>query len=416
MADTAFVARPYHRLWLLGQARDLLTFFGRHSLNPKGGFNTLDDAGQPLLSAPRGTGPMQELFYTCRMVHCYAAGHLLGHPGAKRMVDQGMAYLLDHHHDRTYGGFFWGVDETGAVRPEKLAYGHAFVLLAAASAQEIGHPDAPRLRDLATQTLLTQFWDEAAGALREEFTQDWTPLSEYRGQNANMHAVEALMAAFEAFGDQQYLAMAERIADLIIHRHARAAGWEVIEHFHADWTPDTAYIGDPIFRPSGTTPGHSLEWARLLIQLWHLGRKARSWMPEAAAALFRTACRTGWDNTHGGFVYTLDDTSRPDQKQRLWWPSCEGAAAAASLYATTEEKEFELWYRDIWSVLDREFIDPQGGWWPQARSGQGAGINPFAGKPDIYHALQACLIPLVPPSQGLNHALSDASVIAKLIG
>ena len=415
MSDTAFVSRPYHRLWLLGQARDLLTFFGRNSLNPNGGFYTLDDAGQPLMAAARGMGPVQELYYTCRMVHCYAAGHLLGHPGAKRMVDQGMAYLLDHHHDREHGGFYWGVDEAGAVRSEKLAYGHAFVLLAAASAHEIGHPDAARLRELATQTLLTHFWDDAAGALREEFTADWTPLSDYRGQNANMHAVEALMAAFEAFADPQYLDMAERIADLIINRHARVAGWVVIEHFHKDWTPDPAYVGDPIFRPSGTTPGHSLEWARLLNQLWHLGGKSQDWMPEAAAALFCQACGTGWDQTHGGFVYTLDFNSQPDQKQRLWWPACEGAAAAASLHATTGNMDFELWYRDIWAVLARDFIDPQGGWWPEARSGRGAGTNPFAGKPDIYHALQACLIPLVPPSQGLTHALADAGVIAALI-
>lgn len=415
MTDTAFVSRPYHRLWLLGQARDLLTFFGRNSLNPSGGFYTLDDAGQPLMTAPRGAGDMQELFYTCRMVHCYAAGHLLGHPGAKRMVDQGMAYLLDHHHDREHGGFYWGVNEAGPVRSEKLAYGHAFVLLAAASAHEMGHPDAARLGDLATETLKTHFWDDAAGALREEFTADWTPLSDYRGQNANMHAVEALMAAFEAFADPQYLRMAERIADLIINRHARAAGWVVIEHFHSDWTPDPSYVGDPIFRPSGTTPGHSLEWARLLIQLWHLGGKAHGWMTEASAALFRTACGTGWDQTNGGFVYTLDFNTQPDLKQRLWWPACEAAAAAASLHATTGELDFELWYRDIWAVLARDFIDPQGGWWPEARSARGAGTSPFSGKPDIYHALQACLIPLLPPDQGLTHALSDARVIDALI-
>ncbi len=415
MSGFSFVSRPYHRLWLLGQARDLLTFFGRNSLNPNGGFYTLDDAGQPLMTAPRGRGPVQELFYTCRMVHCYAAGHLLGHPGSQRMVDQGMAYLLDHHHDHKHGGFYWGVDEAGAVRSEKLAYGHAFVLLAAASAQEMGNTDAARLRDLATETLLTHFWDDAAGALREEFTEDWTPLSDYRGQNANMHAVEALMAASEAFADTQYLRMAERIADLIINRNARAAGWVVIEHFHKDWTPDRAYVGDPVFRPSGTTPGHSMEWARLLIQLWHLGGKAHGWMTEAAAALFRNAYKTGWDQTHGGFFYTLDFDTKPEQKQRLWWPACEAVAAAASLHATTGDMDFELWYREIWAVLARDFIDPQGGWWPEAQSSRSTGTVPFSGKPDIYHALQACLIPLLSPDQGLTHALSDAGVIAALI-
>ena len=36
-------------------------------------------------------------------------------------------------------------------------------------------------------------------------TADWTQESSYRGQNANMHACEALIAAFEATNEQKYL-------------------------------------------------------------------------------------------------------------------------------------------------------------------------------------------------------------------
>lgn len=407
----AFTSLPYHRRWLLDQARALFDFFGASSINPKGGYFTLDDVGNPLLDAPRGQGPMQELYYTCRMIHCFAAGELLGHPGSMRMIDQGMEYLFNHHFDVENGGFFWGVDEAGPVRTEKLAYGHGFVLLAAASAQEAGHPDAEKLRVLATDALLTHFWDETAGALREEFHANWQPLSDYRGQNANMHGVEALMAAYEAFQAPQYLRMAERIADLIINRHARAAGWVVIEHFDADWTPDRTYAGDPMFRPAGTTPGHALEWARLLVQLWHLGGKTQNWIPEAAIGLFKTACATGWQAELGGFVYTLDFDNQPDQAIRMWWPACEGAAAAAVLGANFDDPEYEIWYRKIWAVLAADFIDPDGGWWPVAKSGRGKVDGPFVGKPDIYHSLQACLIPLAPADRGLMQGLHQTLIL-----
>ncbi len=395
MTDTSFTQRPYHRSWLLDQSRSLLDFFSRNAVNANGGFHTLADDGQALTDAP------QELFYTCRMVHCFAAAQALGHPGAMDLVDHGVKFLLDRHFDAANGGFFWGVDDRGPTQSDKLAYGHAFVLLAAASAQEVGHPRAPELHDHVMQAIDMQFWQEDAGAMREEFTADWTPFPDYRGQNANMHSVEALMAAFEAFGELRYLTMAERIADLIINRHARAAGWVVIEHFDTDWTPDLTYAGDPMFRPAGTTPGHALEWARLLIQLWHLGAKRLAWLPESAAKLFRTACKTGWDANNGGFYYTLDFYKRPDQALRLWWPTCEGAAAAATLHATLGDADFEDQYRAIWAVLTRDFIDPAGGWWPVARSNSDAADSPFRGKPDIYHALQACLIPLVPPQTGL---------------
>lgn len=399
MTETPIFQRPYHRQWLLTKARDLFEFFGANARNPAGGFYTLGNDGTPL------SDPDQELFNTCRMVHCFAAGQALGHPGAMQMVDHGMTFLLENHYDPTNGGFYWAVDQTGPTNPAKRAYGHAFVLLAAASAHEVGHPKATQLHRLAMQAIDSHFWEEKVGALREEFDADWSRLRPYRGQNANMHAVEALMAAYEAFEDKRYLIMAERIADLIINRHARAANWVVIEHFDANWTPDFDYVGDPKFGPPGTTPGHALEWSRLLVQLWHLGDKRLEWIPDAASSLFHTACKTGWDPVNGGFYYTLNHDNQPDQRVRIWWPACEGAAAAATLRVVFEDTAAEGWYSDIWAVISRDFIDPMGGWWPVPETNDVLDPHPFQGKPDLYHSVQACLIPLVPATAGLLKGL-----------
>ena len=167
------------------------------------------------------------------------------------------------------------MDDEKPTDPTKQAYGHAFVLLAASSAMCVGHPDAPRLLADVTQVIEERFWDKAAGATTEEYNPDWSPIGTYRGQNSNMHLAEALMAAFEATGERFYLDKAESIASLIIDRHARNEGWRVAEHFTEAWEVDRAYRGDPMFRPSGTTPGHALEWSRLLVQLWELGGRSK---------------------------------------------------------------------------------------------------------------------------------------------
>ena len=96
------------------------------------------------------------------------------------------------------------------------------------------------------------------------------------------------------------------------------------EHFHADWSVDRDYAGDPMFRPAGTTPGHALEWSRLLVQLWELGGRAHSWMAEAAQALFLHTCEIGWDKARGGFYYTLGWDDLPARSTRYWWPCAEG--------------------------------------------------------------------------------------------
>lgn len=377
--------------WLLQQAESLATFFGDASINPKGGFFSLDGGGNPIAGAPR------ELFATCRMIHCFAAADVLGVPDARSVVDHGMDYLSTDHHDRVNGGYVWALDDDSLRDGTKMAYGHAFVLLAAASAGAIEHELAWKVHDHVMDVLLTHFWDSEVGAMREEFHQDWSVFSSYRGQNSNMHMVEALMAAFETWDQARCLVMAEQIADLIINRHARAAGWVVIEHFDEQWQPDLGFDGDPMFRPPGTTPGHALEWARLCVQLWYLGGMRLHWLMEAAAGLFDRAAKTAWADG-GGFVYTLDFDDQVTIPNRFWWPSCEGAAAASSLYKATSEPIYSEWFGRIWTVLEREFIDHErGGWWPEA--GQKSSV--FKGKPDIYHALQACLLPLLSPRQSL---------------
>lgn len=156
-----------------------------------------------------------------------------------------------------------------------------------------------------------------------------------------MHLTEALMAAFEATGDAEWLEMAERIARLLIDRHARAEHWRVPEHYDADWRVDRDYAGDPMFRPAGTTPGHALEWSRLLVQLWHLGGQRESWLREAAEALFLRTVEIGWDRRAGGFYYTLHWSDRPDREDRFWWPCAEGIGAAHVLRHSGGDARFE---------------------------------------------------------------------------
>jgi sulfoquinovose isomerase len=342
---------------------------------------------------------------TSRLVHSFAIAHLLGLPGADRIVDHGMAFLWERMRDGQHGGYFWAVDDEKPTDPTKQAYGHAFVLLAASSAMCVGHPDAPRLIEDVTQVIEERFWDKAAGASTEEYNPDWSPIGTYRGQNSNMHLTEALMAAFEATGDRGYLEKAESIASLIIDRHARTEGWRVAEHFTASWDVDRAYKGDPMFRPSGTTPGHALEWSRLLVQLWELGGRSKAWMIEAAAELFQHTVSIGWDRKLGGFYYTLDWSDRPDQTDRYWWPCAEGVGAAAALGSVNSDPSYEEWYRRIWSFLAKNVIDKTHGWHPELDSTLQPVSRVFEGRPDIYHAVQACLIPLFPVDGSLTRQL-----------
>ena len=350
---------PDHRAWLRAEADRQFGFF-RASLNPAGGFHTLGYDGKPL------PGALQELHSTTRLVHSYALGRTLGVAGADEIVDQGMRYLWSHHRDRSHGGYVWGVSGEDVADGRKLAYGHVFVLLAGASAQEIGHPDAPRLIADVREVLDRHFWEDGPGLFCDEWNRDWTPFSSYRGMNANMHGVEALLAAYEATGEQVFLTRAGRILDMFTARMASAHGWRIPEHYSADWQVDPDYSGNPMFRPAGTTPGHSFEFGRLLLHWWDLAGRPEGEAPANARRLIERALNDAWDPARGGFAYTLDFDGKVAIPARYWWPVTEAIGAVAMLLKLGPQPSDEDWYRRMWRFADARLIDhDHGGWFPE---------------------------------------------------
>lgn len=397
--DGPWLQDPQHRDWLQEDARRQLVFFDA-SLREDGGFDVLDHHGTAL---PRTA---QELHTTTRMVHSYAMGQAIGHPNADRMIDAGMRFLWDHHRDADHGGYVWSATDQGVQDGTKLAYGHVFVLLAAASAKTAGHPDADRLLADVSEVLLTRYWDADANLLRDEFTRDWQPFSTYRGMNANMHGVEAMLAAYEATGNRDWLKRAGWVLEFFTDRMARGNDWRVPEHYSDDWQVDPTYAGNPMFRPAGTTPGHSLELARLTIQHWDLAGRPDGNALARSRALIEQALADAW-LPEGGIAYTLDHRGQIDIADRYWWPVTEAIGAMASLIKAEGKPEDEAWYRRLWQFADAAFIDhTHGGWFPEIDETGRPVAHQFAGKPDIYHALQATLLPL---TSGLSRQLEALS-------
>ncbi|MFN3526405.1 MAG: AGE family epimerase/isomerase, partial [Paracoccus sp. (in: a-proteobacteria)] len=359
-------------------------------------------------------GEVQELHSTTRLVHSYALAHLAGRPDRAGIIDRGMDYLWSHHRDRVHGGYLWSLDGDSVGDGTKLAYGHVFVLLAASSAKLAGHPDADRLLTDICEVLDRQYWDEDAGLFRDEFTRDWQAFSTYRGMNANMHGVEALLAAHEATGEALFLTRAGRILDFFIPGQAAAHGWRIPEHYDDQWRVDPAYAGNPVFRPAGTTPGHSLEMARLALQWWDLADRPDGDMPQMARALIKAALSGGWDGERGGLVYTLHlDSGEVDNPARYWWPVTEAIGALAALIKHDPLPGDEGWYRRIWRFAAQHLIDTgHGGWWHELGPDNMPSDRQFKGKPDLYHALQADLLPLAP---GLSHGARGLAQIRPLL-
>ncbi|SDW68523.1 AGE family epimerase/isomerase [Roseicitreum antarcticum] len=374
--------------------------FFRGSLNAEGGFDVLDHDGTPMKGQP------QELHVTTRMVHSYALAHAWGASDCTPMIDAGMSAIWRHHRDAAHGGYAWSILQGAHHDVTKLAYGHVFVLLAASSAKVAGHDLADTVLTDIEGVIDRHFWDEERGLLNEEFASDWAPISEYRGMNANMHGAEAMLAAFEATGRDVFLHRAGRILNFFTKDIAPEFAWRIPEHYDLNWQFTHEYEGNPMFRPAGTTPGHALEFGRLLLQYRELTGNDDAALADRARRLIETALNDAWLDD-GGLAYTVAIDGSVLRDSRYWWPVTEGIGALSALMKADPQPQDAQWFTRLWTFAQAHFIDAQrGGWYPEIGSDGLPTAVQFSGKPDIYHSLQGVLYPLCPGNAGMFGSLA----------
>lgn len=399
--------------WLRTLREDLLRF-GRNFPSPGGSAWYLGDDGTPWKEKNR------ETYCTARMCHVYSIGTFLGFEGSKALADAALGGLRGELRDTCSGGWYPGLTSQDQPLPDKLCYAHAFVILAASSGLIAGLEGAGDLMKEALEVFDRYFWIEEDGMTADTWNTAFTELDSYRGLNANMHTVEAFLGAADALSDELYRERAGRIISRVV-KLASENEWRIPEHYGSDWKPDLMCNQDrpdDPFKPFGATPGHGLEWARLILQ-WALSsfrdapEKAAPFI-EASEQLFGRALSDGW-NADGapGLVYTTDWNGKPVVHDRMHWVLAEAINTSAVLYRTTKKPVYQEKYAMFMQYLDEKVLDHENGSWfhQMDRNNQPSGTV-WPGKPDLYHAFQATLIPYYPADLSIALAVKQQNTSA----
>ncbi len=336
----------------------------------------------------------KHLVATCRFVANFSvAAARSGDERYAAAADRGVDFLLEHHRDHERGGFHWLLDGTVPVDSTRVCYGHAFVLLALARAADAGVGPAADGIEAVARLLDDRFRDPDHGLYRSEYTADWSTAADYRGQNANMHLCEAMLAAHGATGRDRYLRRALEVAESVTVDLTAATDGLVWEHYTPGWEHDFEYNRDDpkhTFRPWGYQPGHQIEWAKLL---GTLARHADAeWILPRAAELFDAAITHGWDDERGGLYYSIDLDRDPLVTEKYAWEVAEAIGAAAVLSQQTGRDRYLEWYDRFWAYTDRQLVNPDAHNWytkvsetndPIPRT-EGVAVEPG------YHPVGAC--------------------------
>ena len=383
-----------NREWQRSLTNELLEF-GKRFPSPGGSSYYLGDDGAPWKERPR------ETWITSRMAHVYSIGALLtGNAEYGELAQKALNGLMGELHDNVNGGWYAGLTSEGDVLETKQCYAHAFVILAATSGILAGRNGAEKLLADALEIYDKYFWREDEGLSVDTWNTEFSALSEYRGLNANMHTVEAFLAVYDGIGDKKYLERAGRIIDRVV-TWAENNDWRIPEHYKSDWTPDLECqkdTPDDPFKPYGATPGHGIEWARLITQwasaLSDTGTQKEKFY-DAAEKLYERAINDAWNSDGGlGIIYTTDWNGKPVVHDRMHWTLAEAINTSAVLYRRTGDERYARDYSEFMKYLDEVVHDKvNGSWFHQLDRNNKVIGTVWPGKSDIYHALQATLIP-----------------------
>jgi mannose/cellobiose epimerase-like protein (N-acyl-D-glucosamine 2-epimerase family) len=358
----------------------VLAAWRRHADTPSGLFDPyLDREWRHREDGPR------TLVSQCRLCYNFArAFERSGDQGYADLAHRGLDALVRYFGESGGRGWVWSCRADGSVLDDTYdAYGHAFVILALATAATVFRDD--RYRDLALGTweFIQRRFRDNHGGLIWHVARDGRSLDDLRSQNPLMHTFEALLVLAPLDETGAVRRDAARIWPFLSSRMDAPGAWP--EWYDANWRPlregERALV----------EVGHVFEWAFLLSE-------AQALFPEedllaSGRQLLAFGIRYGYDTVAGGIFSQVDFGGRRRGERKGWWEQCEAIRAMKRYVARHGAAEVvEPLQRSI-SFVRRHYVDEDyGGWYlnPPGAGGDPSLVKGNAWKLD-YHVVNMCL-------------------------
>ncbi len=234
-------------------------------------------------------------------------------PDAPNAAASGFDFMLVHG-AHPEGGWRHRVAQDGSPQDDSRdLYDQAFALFAAAWMHAVFGREDSLSAASATLDYLDAERAHPSGGYSENILAGGSLAPGPRRQNPHMHLFEAILALFDATGDDAYLERAKVLFDLA--RSKFIVDGTLREYFTDELDPVPGTMGTIV------EPGHHMEWVWLLHRYAALTDDRRA--TETAARLYTFALDHGYDATSGGLLDEITSTGAVHQDSRRLWPQTE---------------------------------------------------------------------------------------------
>jgi cellobiose epimerase len=289
-------------------------------------------------------------------------------------VTHGMEYLAETLWDKQYGGFYWGLSETGEITPfytdGKQLYGMSFAIYGLASAyQATKDPRALEYAQKGFHWIEEHAHDPKNGGYFEYLRRDGHPYVAhpetgvvelapgsgfpvgYKSMNTHIHLLESLTQLYEVWKDDVLRQRVEELLAIVRDKVCVDPGAMNL-YFTNAWQPF----------PDHDSYGHDVETAYLMLEAEDaLGKGHDPRTERMARMLVDHALHYGWDKKLGGFYEEGTTTGEPERKSKDWWVEFEGLNALLLMHERYG-KQTDVYFKAFqlqWDFIRKYQIDSE---------------------------------------------------------
>lgn len=301
----------------------------------------------------------------------------------KEAAEHGFAFLTDTLWNRDSGGFLLHWPKRDTDQDFRLTYANAFALYALSEYAKIeGDPRVLEWVERSFDWLETNAHDsERQGyfnlvLLNDAIGEDrgWGN-GKWKGQNTSIHLLEALANTYQVLPLPKVKVRLEEMLLLVRDRFVRENG-SLQLYFTNDWSAidyrdsSRQFILDHIY-DDHVSFGHDIETAFLLYEAASIlqGGNADPKTIEVAKRMLDHTLSTGFDEAFQGIFdkgYYFPGQAEIEvvDRHKSWWAQAEGWHALALFSRLFPEEElYQQGFRDMWTYINEQLIDPEYGGW-----------------------------------------------------
>jgi mannose/cellobiose epimerase-like protein (N-acyl-D-glucosamine 2-epimerase family) len=323
--------------------------------------------------------PYKRLRVLARQIYCFSHAKLMGWQGDADGVLRHCFDTLTTTGWHADGGWIHLFNPDGTVQDEtRDTYDHCFVLFGLAWLyRATGAAEAREWADWTLDYMDRHLADHAHGGFYETNDRKLP-----RRANPHMHFLEAMMAWYEATGEEKYLDRAQAMVMLFDRHFFDEQTGTLSEYFDADWSASRNSA-----KETRIEPGHHYEWAWLITR--YLDHRATPRVGAKARQLFATAATFGHHPATGAAADGLQPDGSAVEPQARLWPQTEALKVALAFEKRGLGSAAAL-RRRMFDVLFAYYLNgPMPGGWYDAIDDEGHVTAPDMPSSSFYHVFCA---------------------------